>query len=206
MYLTITHYKGGVGKTTTAVHLADYLQAFGATMLIDGDPNRQATIWKAKSNGQDIRGPGLNFAVIDREEAPYQVRNYTHVVTDTEARPGFADFERLARGCDLLIIPSDPYDMESEALKKTLLALNDARVPADRYRVLLTKVPAAPEDEALELRKLLTAAKIPLFRGEIPYLKCFKKAFTQGVSVRDVPDPRAGRAWQAYYDVGKEIL
>lgn len=201
MYLTITHYKGGVGKTTTAVHLAEYFQALGPTVLIDGDPNRQATIWKAKLNGQ-----GLAFAVIDREEAGYQARNYTHVITDTEARPGFADFEKLARGCDLLIIPSDPYDMESEALKGTILALNDARVSADRYRVLLTKVPPAPQDEAYELRKLLTAAKIPLFKSEIPYLKCFKKAFTAGVSVRDVDDRRAGHAWQAYYSVGKEIL
>lgn len=200
MHITVGHYKGGVAKTTTAVHLAVYFEPLGATLLVDGDPNRCASIWKAKGAGK-----GLTFAVVDREEAVYQARNYTHVITDTEARPGFADFERLARGCDLLIIPSDPYDMESEVLKLTIAALHNAQVPADRYRVLLTKVPAAPEDEAGELRKLLTLAKIPLFTAEIPYLKCFKRAFTQGVCVRDVSDPRAGRAWQAYAALGKEI-
>lgn len=201
MYLTISHYKGGVGKTTTAVHLATYCHEYGPTVLIDGDPNRSATTWKAKGNGE-----GLPFPVVDREEAAYQARNYTHVITDTEARPGFADFEKLARGCDLLIIPSDPFDMESEALKQTIAALHAARVPPSRYRVLLTKVPPPPEDEGYELRKLLTAAGIPLFKAEIPYLKCFKKAFTQGVPVRDVSDPRAGRAWEAYQFTGKEIL
>lgn len=201
MYVTITHFKGGVGKTTTAVHLATFLQEYGPAVLVDGDPNRSATIWKAKG-GQE----GLPFAVVDREEAAYQCRNYTHVIIDTEARPGFADFEKLARGCDLLIIPSDPYDMESEALKQTIAALNSAHVPASRYRVLLTKVPPAPEDEACELRKMLTTAGIPVFKAEIPYLKCFKRAFTQGVPVRDVADPRAGRAWQAYQLTGKEIL
>lgn len=208
MYVTITHFKGGVGKTTTAVHLATFLYDYGPTVLIDGDPNRSATIWKSKGNVREsvLGGKNLPFAVVDREEAPYQARNYTHVVTDTEARPGFADFEKLARGCDLLIIPSDPYDMESEALKNTIAALHDARVPAERYRVLLTKVPPAPEDEAGELRKLLTAAGIPLFKAEIPYLKCFKKAFTQGVIVRDVPDLRAARAWRAYQLIGKEII
>ena len=40
MYITVTHYKGGVGKTTTAVHLAAYLQQQAPTLFIDGDPVR----------------------------------------------------------------------------------------------------------------------------------------------------------------------
>ena len=43
MFITVASYKGGVGKTTTAVHLAAYLQTLAATLLIDGDPNRSAT-------------------------------------------------------------------------------------------------------------------------------------------------------------------
>jgi signal recognition particle GTPase len=35
--------QGGVGKTTTAVHLATYLKDLGSVILIDGDPNRSAT-------------------------------------------------------------------------------------------------------------------------------------------------------------------
>ena len=35
MYITVTHYKGGVAKTTTAVHLAAYLQQLAPTLLID---------------------------------------------------------------------------------------------------------------------------------------------------------------------------
>ena len=38
MYITVTNYKGGVGKTTTAVHLAAYFQRLAPTLLIDGDP------------------------------------------------------------------------------------------------------------------------------------------------------------------------
>jgi chromosome partitioning protein len=201
MYITVTHYKGGVAKTTTAVHLAAYLQQLAPTLLIDGDPNRSATKWAAKGDAK-----GLPFTVVDREEGDYQARNYTHVIKDTEARPGFGDFEKLVKGCDLLVIPTEPFDMEAEALKETISDLQPLQTAKNHYRVLLTKVPPPPEDEAAELRAKLTAAKIPLFKAEIPNLKCFKKAFTQGVPVYAVHDRRAARAWEAYQAAGKEII
>ena len=37
MIITVTSYKGGVGKTTTAIHLATYLQTLAPTLLIDGE-------------------------------------------------------------------------------------------------------------------------------------------------------------------------
>ena len=80
MYITVTNYKGGVGKTTTAVHLAAYFQRLGPTVLIDGDPNRSATKW--------AEGGKMPFRIVDREEGDYQARNFTHVIKDTEARPG----------------------------------------------------------------------------------------------------------------------
>jgi chromosome partitioning protein len=195
MYITVTNYKGGVGKTTTAVHLAAYFQQLAPTLLIDGDPNRCATKWADTGK--------MPFAIVDREEGDYHARNYTHVIKDTEARPGMADFEKLAKGCDLLVIPSVPSRLDIEALKLTIAALRT--VGTDRYRILLTKVPPSPENDGAELRKLLVSAKTPIFRAEIPRLKCFEKAAAQGVPVYDVDDSRAARAWEAYEATGKEI-
>jgi len=45
MIVTVTSYKGGVGKTTTAIHLAAYLQRLAPTLLVDGDGIRSATKW-----------------------------------------------------------------------------------------------------------------------------------------------------------------
>src|SRR3712207_9187594 len=40
MIVTVAAFKGGVGKTTSAVHLAAYLSRQGETVLADGDLNQ----------------------------------------------------------------------------------------------------------------------------------------------------------------------
>ena len=45
MVVTVASFKGGVGKSTTAIHLAAYLQALAPALLVDGDPNRSVSEW-----------------------------------------------------------------------------------------------------------------------------------------------------------------
>lgn len=100
MIVTVASFKGGVAKTTTAVHLAACLCEREKTLLIDGDPNRSANGWAKRGN--------LPFTVIDERLAAKQARHFENIVIDTQARPEQEDLEALADGCDLLIIPSTP--------------------------------------------------------------------------------------------------
>jgi len=198
LIITVASFKGGVGKTTTAVHLAAYLQTLAPTLLLDGDDTRNATAWSQ-------RGTGFPFRVADEVQAARLSREFEHTVIDTGQRPQKIDLRALAEGCDMLIIPAVPAGLDTEGLVLTLQALQE--IGADRYKVLLTKVPPAPEPEGPQLRAELTSQKIPLFSVDIPRLKAFDKAFHAGVIVGEIKRERyAVRAWQAYQTAGKELF
>ncbi len=197
MILTITSYKGGVGKTTSAVHLAAYLQTLAPTLLLDGDQTKNATAWSQ-------RGKGFPFRVAGIDQAAKLARDFEHIVIDTGQRPSLDDLKAAADGCDLLVIPAVPASLDTDGLGQTIRALQ--QIGTGAYRVLLTKVPPPPEKEAAELREFLTGLSVPMFQAEVPELKAFKKAASAGQIVNQTADRNAARAWQAYAAAGKEIL
>ena len=103
----------------------------------------------------------------------------------------------------MLVIPAVPASLDTDGLVLTLEVLQT--IEADRFKVLLPKVPPAPEAEGPQPRADLTAKSIPLFAVDIPRLKAFEKAAAAGQAVNQVDDPRAGRAWEAYAAAPKEL-
>jgi len=191
MIITITAYKGGVGKTTTSVHLAGCLSDQGKTLLIDGDANRSILQWNESGF--------FPFAVADLDNA--DLEGYDYVVIDTAAHPSLDDLVTLSANSDLMIIPSTP---DALALGTTVQVIND--LPDVAYKVLLTIVPPRPSKAGKEAKKSLQKADIPTFKTEIPRLVAYQKAALAEKLVRDAK----GTGWQtanrAYKDLAKEVL
>ena len=196
MIITIASFKGGVGKTTSAVHLAAFLQEQSPTLLIDGDPNRSATGWSKR--GQ------LPFKVVDELRATRYVRDYEHVVIDTQARPTRDDLEALADGCDLLVLPSTPDALSMDALLMTVEELRS--LGTERFQVLLTMIPPKPSRDGEEAQTTLREAGLPVLPTMIRRFVAFQKAALQGVPVSQIADPRAETAWSNYHSAAQEIL
>jgi len=195
MIITVASFKGGVGKTTTAIHLAAYLQAQADTLLIDADPNRSATSWASRGR--------LPFAVVDAWQTPHH-HYYQHVVIDTQARPVPEDLKILADSCNLLVLPTTPDILSLDALVLTLEYLT--AIGAHRYRVLLTIMPPRPSREGEQIKIMLQEAGLPIFDAGIRRLVAFQKAAMVGVPVYEIKDPRAREGWQDYQWVGQELL
>lgn len=195
MLVTIAGFKGGVGKTTSAVHIGCYLAQKGSVLLVDGDPNRSATGWARRGE--------LPFKVVDLMQAPKYSARFEHIIIDTAARADQSELEALADGCDLLVLPSSPDALSIDAMLQTIERLQ--KLGSERYRVLLTMVPPAPRKSGQLAREAL--AELPLFQNSVRRFAAYETASLLGVPVYEVKGDRNARiAWSDYQRVGKEIL
>lgn len=191
--ITLTQFKGGVGKTSCAICLATLLSQTGKTLLIDSDPNRSATLWSRKGK--------LPFTVVDDIQARKELMNggYTDVVIDTPARPSTDEIESLASGCDLLILPSTPDPLALSALAQIVQILPQKT----NYRCLLTIVPPSPQKDGAEALEALNKWGFPVFKRWIRRYKAYIRAADAGTPVKDVQG--GGIAWRDWLAVKEEL-
>jgi chromosome partitioning protein len=106
--IAIVSQKGGVGKSTLAVHLATEAQCQGQrVLLLDLDPQGSAMEWANRRGDLPPDVSGANPASIAKEIERAKSENYDLVIADTAPHADHAALQ-AARVADLVAIPCRP--------------------------------------------------------------------------------------------------
>jgi chromosome partitioning protein len=197
--ITIASYKGGQGKSTTAIHLAAHFQEQAPTLVVDSDPNKTCLKWAEHNTTR-------NFGVASQDQAAKEILSgkYKVVINDTPARPESLDLKGMIDGSDIVIIPINPDIFSLRTLEDA--ASQFRALEAHAIRVLLTNVPPAPQKDGEMARAALEQIGYPMFNHEIRRSKAFLHAQVRSCFVQDVrEDSRSYAAWSDYEGVGEEI-
>jgi chromosome partitioning protein len=128
MIISILNQKGGVGKTTLAVHLADALaRRKHRVLLIDADPQASALDWAAARKGERLFPvAGLPKDSIHKE-LPSLAKGYDMTIID--GPPRVYDVARSAiMASDMVLIPVQPSPYDVWAAKEIVELIGEARI------------------------------------------------------------------------------
>lgn len=165
--VAVANLKGGVGKTTTSVLLAETLaDRYGAALLVDSDPQSSAMAWSdaAAETGRPLRSLVVSLPTRDLARRIPQLNTAGNpVVIDTP--PGnLTIVEGAAAAADVVLIPFQPTLMDLDRIHSSLEVATGAGRPA---ALLLSRVRANTK-AAQSAREALESADLPILDAVIP--------------------------------------
>ena len=184
--ISVCSTKGGVGKTTLVICLADTFSRQGGTIaIIDADPNGHITSWRERASDDckvDVIAGVTEATILDHiSEA---ASRYSLVFVDLEGAASQAVTYAIAES-DLVLIPSKVSGMDLQEVFRTYEVVQRAEkmlrrpIPA---RVALTQMSPLLSRVAQHARSEIQAASIPVVKAEIIQRAAYQAIHFTGIT------------------------
>lgn len=207
--ITLANPKGGTGKTTTAMIIAEQLALANARVtFLDLDPAKNAIIWRDMREDRKAKQP---FKILERPETSKLVREIEalegttdYLIIDLEGTKDQIATFALSR-TDLCLVPTDGSAIEA---RQAATAIGLVEQTAEMMRqpiqcaVVFARANAAfqTKDEK-DVRASLIENEIPVISERIvaraAYRRIFKDAMTVGEIAAETPDDDASQGAKA---------
>lgn len=128
--IALINQKGGVGKTTVAIHLATaYTRAGKNVVLLDLDPQASAAEWKDAREGEFPHVESIQPARLEKKIEQFREIGADIMILDTAPHSEGTALD-AAKRADLVIVPCKPSIMDLRAMKKTIDLVKLVNAPA----------------------------------------------------------------------------
>lgn len=202
--ISLVNQKGGVGKTTLAIHLATVLADHGKVLLVDADPQGSALDWRAQRS-TETRFPvvGLPKPTLHRELVALG-KDYNWIVVDGPPRVNTLVKSAVAAS-DLVLIPVQPSPFDVWAARDILDILEECSIvrPDLWARFVVNRLFVGTQLGA-EVGDALASLQLPALQTAIRNRTEYAKAIREGrTAIETAPTSTATRDFRALAD---EIL
>lgn len=215
--ITFANPKGGSGKTTSAMLLAEQIAVSGGRVaILDFDPNANILAW---SEARQSQGRSVPFAVHARPKIEETVElidslaNQTdYLIIDLEGSKDQIVTFALSR-TDLCVIPLDGSPMEArqaaQAVRLVETTSNMIRAPIS-YTLLFTRTNAAFQTtDERDVRQEMNANDVPTLPVRIAKRAPFTRIFRDNVLLAELPEivtrEHTGKALSAQDKAMKQV-